>query len=444
MSQNPYLSGNFAPVEDELSAVDLPVTGKLPPGLCGRLLRIGPNPVSPDPKSHHWFLGTGMVHGLRLRDGRAEWYRSRYVRDDRVVAARGWPPVPGPRGKLQMGEGVVNTNVISHAGKLLALVEAGNLPVELDAELETVGRTDLEGTLPGGLSAHPHLDPDTGELYAAAYSPLWQFIQYIVIGTDGRVRRTVDVPVPGQPMVHDCMITRSYFILLDLPVILDLDVMEAGFALPYKWHPEYGARIGLLPREGTADEVTWHEVEPCYVFHPMNAYENEQGHVILDVVRHDSMFSKDMNGPGDGVASLVRWEVNPDRTRVTEQCLDDVNQEFPRIDDRLTGKPYRYGYTVAMGDNLTPGGIRKYDLRSGSVSLHTEGGHRMFMEPVFVPRTPDAGEDDGWILAFVYDRDTDRSDVVVIEAGDLAAGPVATVHLPRRVPFGFHGNWVAD
>jgi|GEM_PF-4077956 len=133
MSQNPYLSGNFAPVEDELSAVDLPVTGELPPGLCGRLLRIGPNPVSPDPKSHHWFLGTGMVHGLRLRDGRAEWYRSRYVRDDRVVAARGWPPVPGPRGKLQMGEGVVNTNVISHAGKILALVEAGNLPVELDA-----------------------------------------------------------------------------------------------------------------------------------------------------------------------------------------------------------------------------------------------------------------------------------------------------------------------
>ena len=444
MSQNPYLCGNFAPVEEELSAVDLPVTGELPPGLCGRLLRIGPNPVDPDPRSHHWFLGTGMVHGLRLRDSRAEWYHSRYVRDDRVVAARGWPPVPGPRGRLQMGEGVVNTNVIAHAGRILALVEAGNLPMELDDALESVARTDLEGTLPGGLSAHPHLDPDTGELHAAAYSPLWPFIEYVVIGTDGRVRRTVDVPVPGQPMVHDCMITRSYFILLDLPVILDLDVLEAGFALPYKWHPEYGARIGLLPREGAADEVRWHEVEPCYVFHPMNAYEDDRGRVVLDVIRHGTMFSTDMNGPGDGVASLVRWTIEPGRTRVSEQCLDDLNQEFPRIDDRLTGKPYRYGYTVAMGDAMAPGGIRKHDLANGSVTLHEEGGHRVFMEPVFVPRSPDAGEDDGWILAYVYDRSTDRSDVVVIEAGDFAAAPVATVHLPRRVPFGFHGNWVAD
>ena len=231
MSSNPYLEGNFAPVEDELTAFDLEVTGELPRELNGRFLRIGPNPIEADPKMHHWFLGSGMAHGLRLRDGKAEWFRSRYVRDDKVVAARDWPPVPGPVGALQLGEGIANTNIMSHEGKTLALVEAGNLPVELDYELETVARCDFDGTLPGGLSAHPHLDPDTGELHSAVYSPLWNHIQYVVVGKDNRVRKTVDVPVPGQPMVHDCMITKNYFILLDLPVILDMEVAEAGYGL---------------------------------------------------------------------------------------------------------------------------------------------------------------------------------------------------------------------
>ncbi len=444
MNANPYLSGNFAPLDDEISADDLAVTGEIPRELNGRLLRIGPNPIDPDPATHHWFLGSGMVHGLRLREGRAEWFRSRYVRDDRVVAAKNWPPVAGPRGSLQLGEGVANTNIMAHAGKLLALVEAGNLPVELDKDLETVGRTDLGGTLPGGLSAHPHLDAETGELHAAAYSPLWQHIQYVVVGTNGRVRKTVDVPVPGQPMVHDCMITKNYFIVLDLPVILDEAAAVAGYPLPYKWHPEYGARVGLLPREGTAEQVTWHEVEPCYVFHPMNGYEDEQGRVVLDVVRHGKMFDADMRGPGDGISTLDRWTIDPEQTRVHEQRLDDSPQEFPRLDERLTGKPYRYGYTADLPEFNVMGGIRKYDLQAGTSEVHSEGDDRIFLEPVFVPRSADAGEDDGWVMAYVYDRCENRSDVVIIEAQDFAAGPVATVHLPGRVPYGFHGNWVAD
>lgn len=444
MSQNPYLSGNFAPLDDELTAFDLPVTGEIPRELNGRLLRIGPNPIDPDPEVHHWFLGSGMVHGLRLREGRAEWFRSRYVRDDRVVAAKHWPPVAGPVGALQLGEGVSNTNVIEHAGRILTLVEAGNLPVEIDFELETVGRTDFGGTLPGGLSAHPHRDPDTGELHAAAYSPLWHHVQYVVIDAGGRVRKTVDVPLPGQPMIHDCMITRNYFIVLDLPVILDVAVAEAGFAFPYKWHPEYGARVGLLPREGTADQVTWHEVEPCYVFHPMNAYEDEQGRVVLDVVRHAKMFDQDMRGPGDGVSTLDRWTIERDKTAVHERRLDDSPQEFPRLDERLTGKPYRYGYTADLPEFNAMGGIKKYDFEQGTFEIHGEGPSRIFLEPVFVPRSADAAEDDGWIMAYVYDKETDSSDVVIIEARDFAAAPVAVVHLPTRVPYGFHGNWVAD
>ncbi|MGH0032656.1 MAG: carotenoid oxygenase family protein [Myxococcota bacterium] len=444
MSENPYLSGNFAPVEEEITATDLKVTGEIPRELEGRLLRIGPNPVDPDPKSHHWFIGNGMVHGVRLRGGKACWYRNRWVRDDEVVAAKGWPPVEGPVREDQIGSGVANTNVIGHAGKTLAIVEAGNLPVELSYDLETIRRTDFEGTLPGGLSAHPHMDPDTGELHAAVYSPAWEFIQYVVVGTDGRVRKTVDVPVPGRPMVHDCMITKNYFILLDLPVILDPEVAEAGFSLPYKWHPEYGARVGLLPRDGGADEVTWHDVEPCYVFHPMNGYEDPDGRVVLDVVRHPAMFATDMQGPNEGRATLDRWLIDPTGGPVKEDRLDEHGQEFPRLDERLTSKPYRFGYTTGLGDDVSLGGIKKHDLKNGSAELHNEGEHRAFLEPVFVPRSADAGEDEGWVMAYVYDRQTDKSDVVIIEAQDFTAKPVATIHLPQRVPFGFHGNWVAD
>ncbi|MEZ5504330.1 MAG: carotenoid oxygenase family protein [Halioglobus sp.] len=341
-----------------------------------------------------------------------------------------------------MGVGAANTNILWHGGQRLALVEGGSLPVLLDDALETVARTDLEGTLPGGLSAHPHLDADTGELHAAVYSPLWQHIQHAVIGPQGKVIRTVDVPVPGQPMVHDLYDPRNYFILLDLPVVLDTDAAIQGASLPYRWHPEYGARVGLLPRQGGAAEVTWHEVDPCYVFHPMNGYEDVSGRVVLDVVRHPQMFASDFLGPNEGATTLDRWVIDPGKTRVHESRLDEQGQEFPRIAERLTGKPYRYGYSVALGPGFMSGGLIKHDLQERRKQTYDEGAARMFMEPVFVPRHGQPGEDDGWLMAYVYDAQTDGSDVVILEAADLQTGPVATIHLPRRVPFGFHGNWV--
>jgi carotenoid cleavage dioxygenase-like enzyme len=444
LSENKFLTGNFAPVKEELTSFDLAVTGVIPKQLEGRLLRIGPNPIAPDPKNHHWFLGNGMVHGLRLRDGKALWYRNRYVVDDQVAEVKGLPAVEGPERQDLLGSGVANTNVIHHAGQTLAIVEAGNLPVELNYELETIRRTDFGGTLPAGLSAHPHLDPDTGELHTAVYSPMWQAIQYVVVGVDGRVRKTVDVPVPGSPMVHDCMITKNYFVLLDLPVILDPEVIEAGFSLPYKWHPEYGARVGLLPREGTAEDVTWHEVDPCYVFHPMNGFEDSDGRVVLDVIRHTEMFASDMQGPSDGTSTLDRWLIDPKGGPVKESRLDDQGQEFPRIDERRTGKPYRFGYTAGLGDNVSLGGLKKHDFKNGTASLHQAGEDRVFFEPVFVPESSEAGEDEGWIMAYAYDKATNKSDVVIIHAQDFSASPVATIHLPQRVPFGFHGNWVPD
>jgi carotenoid cleavage dioxygenase len=444
MPENSYLTGNFAPVAEELTAFDLPVTGTIPPELCGRFLRIGPNPVStPDVTRHHWFVGNGMVHGVRLRDRRAEWYRNRFVRDDQVTEAKGWPPVKGPR-HGDVADGVVNTNVIGLGDRTFALVEAGSFPVELDYELETIARCDFDGTLPGAFTAHPKRDPETGEFHAMAYFWGWDYVQYVVVGRDGRVRKTVDVPVPEKPMLHDCAITEHYVVIFDLPVVFDAQMAMDGYPLPYRWKGDHSARVGLLPREGSGSDVCWSEVEPCWVFHPLNAYEDPEGRIVLDVVRHPKMFDTNLFGPNEGLPTLDRWIVDGKRGRVQEERLNDRGQEFPRLDERLVGKPHRYGYTAAIGKAFSPGPLLKHDLRGGSVEVHDQGASRMFMEPVFVPRSADAAEDDGWVLAYVYDAASDRSDVVVLHAQAFAGDPVATIHLPKRVPFGFHGNWVAD
>jgi len=442
MSANPYLSGNFGPVTDEVTAFDLRVTGTIPHELRGRLLRNGPNPVVvPDPAKYHWFTGNGMVHGLRLRDGRAEWYRNRFVRDDEVAAARGLPLAPGPR--HGMGSGVANTNVISHAGRTFAIVEAGGLPVELSDELETIRYSDFEGTLPGSFTAHPKRDPDTGELHAVVYYWAWDYLQYVVVGTDGRVRRTVNVPVPGKPMVHDCAITENYVVLFDLPCTFDVDVAMQG-AFPYVWNADYGARVGLLAREGDASQVRWFEVPLCYVFHPMNAHETADGQVVMDVCRHPKMFDRDRLGPNEGRPTLDRWVLDPSSGKVSTECLDDRGHEFPRHDERRLGKAIRFGYTAGLADHLGVGPIYKHDLAKRSSELRLEGKGRAYLEPVFVPRTPTSDEDDGWLLAYVYDAPTNGGEVQILHAQDFTGSPVATIHLPQRVPFGFHGNWVPD
>jgi carotenoid cleavage dioxygenase len=442
---NPYLSGNFGPVATETTATDLAVTGSIPADLDGRLARIGPNPVGVvDPVTHHWFVGTGMVHGVRLRDGRAEWYRSRFVRDDAVSATMGWPTTPGPR--HGMGSGVANTNVIAHAGRTFAIVEAGGLPVELTDGLETVAMCDFDGTLPGSFTAHPKRDPVTGELHAVVYYWEWDHVQYVVVGTDGRVRRTVDIPVDGKPMVHDCAITSRYVLVFDMPCRFSLDAAMTGAPLPYRWDPDGQARVGLLPREGAADQIIWCELDaPCYVYHPLNAYDAPDGTVVMDAVVHPSTFATDVRGPNEGSTTLQRWILDPSAGRVRQTVLSDRSQEFPRHDERLVGRAHRFGYTTEFAGG--PGGLRlgnvlRHDLVRGSTDVYEVGSGRAAMEPVFVPRHDGAAEDDGWVMVYVHDGGRDACDVEILAAQDLAAGPVATVHLPVRVPFGFHGNWM--
>lgn len=440
--RNQYLEGNFAPVTEEVTAFDLPVEGRIPEELTGRLLRIGPNPVLPeDPATYHWFTGTGMVHGVRLRDGRAEWYRNRFVTDPNVAAALGREPLAGPVHAFDFSP---NTNVIGVGDKTFAIVEAGPVPVELSYELESVARSDFGGTLPGGFTAHPKVDPATGDLHAVAYYWEWPHLQYVHVGADGHVKRTVEVPVPGRPMVHDCAITENFVVLFDFPVTFSLDAVVAGSRLPYAWDPSYGARVGLLPRQGGADDVRWFDVELCYVFHPLNAHELPDGDVVIDVVRHPEMFSTDRLGPNEGLPTLDRWTLDIAAGKVREERIDDRGQEFPRHDERRIGKPIRYGYTACFDSGVEHGPLLKHDLMAGTTEVHDYGRGRATLEAVFVPRSDDAAEDDGWVLSYVYDANDDRTDVVILHAQDFTGDPVATVSLPQRVPFGFHGNWVPD
>jgi carotenoid cleavage dioxygenase len=217
--------------------------------------------------------------------------------------------------------------------------------------------------------------------------------------------------------------------------------MQGNTNLPYRWDPSYPARVGVMPRAGGAADVRWFDVEPCYVFHPLNAYDDGDS-IVLDVVRHPKMFDTELRGPNEGPTSLDRWTVDLADGKIRETRFDDHPQEFPRIDDRLVGRPHRYGYAMqTSGTGGTVGdSMLKHDLRRGHTVARRLGAHQFAGEFVFVPSSPQAPEDDGVLMGFVYDATTDRSDLTILDAASLET--IAVVHLPVRVPFGFHGNWV--
>ncbi len=442
---NPYLHGNFAPVQAERSDDhELPVTGILPPDLEGRLLRNGPNPVvvPPDESAYHWFAGDGMVHAITLGDGKALGYRCRMVRTRALAAKAETEPPSGPVEPL---DGPANTHVIRHAGRTLALVESG-FPHLLSDDLSRAKVYDFDGSLGSPMTAHPKVDPDSGELVffgADVFGP--PYLRYHVADASGRLVRTEEIETPRATMVHDVAVTATRVAFLDLPVVFDLELAAQGRSLPFRWMPEAGARIGVLARDGSGADVVWVDVEPCYAFHVVNAFDDGD-EVVVDLLRYDRAFD---TGPGEAISGslpvLTRWSVDPVARRVREERLDDRPVELPRIDDASAGLPYRYAYCAGLGDLATEpafGGIVKYDLARGESVCWEPGARRAAGEPVFVRAAGGRTEDEGWVLTVVYDAARDASDLVVLDATAMGGPPVATVHLPVRVPFGFHGSWV--
>jgi carotenoid cleavage dioxygenase len=278
----------------------------------------------------------------------------------------------------------------------------------------------------------------------------------VVVDASGKVCRATNIAVTDGPMMHDFALTERFVVLFDLPTTFSVDALSAGRRLPYAWNPDHPARIGLLPRDGGADAVRWIEVEPCWLFHTVNAYDDGD-RVVVDLCRYDRSYDvQRLDGPG--ALALERWIVDPAGGKVVRQRLNDRAEEFPRVDPRVVGRPYRYAYSAVIGevnratvsldgafaDDAFGNTLLKHDLAAGTVEQHVFGGDATVGEAVFVPSAPDAAEDDGHVMTFVHNPERGAADLVILAAGDFAGGPVATVHLPRRIPLGFHGSWIAD
>lgn len=455
----PALSGVFAPVADEHDDVDLPVEGELPEGLSGTYLRNGPNPLYPPLGSYTYPLdGDGMIHGLHLGGGRAR-YRNRIVwtpqlRAERAAGRALWaglmtPYLPGPDVSGVPAEladdfkPLPDINVVRHGGRLLALAEVDS-PIELTPQLDTVGPCTFGGVIPG-MCAHPKVDPATGEMVLFRYNVVAPYLTWAVVGPDGQVTvppQVIDLDVAH--MVHDFVITEHHLVLFIGPLAFDLDAMLGG-GDPLRWQPARGMRIAVVPRDPARPPV-WVTTEAFWVWHFANAYERTApaGHTEI-VVDHTSWSAPGLGtAPGTPVTGAIsRSVIDLDAGTFRRDDYDDRGAEFSRIDDLLTGRAHRWFVATRRGEGMGIGEqntVVQVDTWTGATT-EWSSGDAVFGEVVFVP-APGGAPEEGWYATFRTDRRTLASDFVLLRADDVAAGPVARIPLPHRVPNGLHGTWL--
>jgi carotenoid cleavage dioxygenase len=427
--------GNLAPVFEEVTAFDLPVEGAIPPELNGLYARNGANPR--EGHSGHWFMGDGMLHGVSLKDGHAEWYRNRWVRAPRFNGAPRRPGVPDIRAST------ANTNVIAHAGKIMALVENA-LPMTVTRELDTIGFHDYGGKLDTPFTAHPKICPATGELHFFGYGFAPPFLTYHAVDASGTLMHSLPIPTRAPTMVHDFAMTSGHIIFMDLPVVFDMKAAQRG-TMPFAWSESYGARLGILKRGAGIESLRWVEIEPCYVFHVANAFEEADGTIVIDVAWYNELWRGGPSATSFDKALLKRWRIPPGAARAQEQQLDDRSIEFPRVNDDRAGLHHDIVYAVDSGEGSLASdeasSLRKYNLKTGKSAEHV---FRNGVSSEFVHIMPEgsSGEDDGWLIGFVYDRARNASDLMILDAQRIESKPVARIGLPARVPQGFHGNWM--
>jgi carotenoid cleavage dioxygenase len=454
---NPYLTGNFAPLATEDDFAALPISGKLPPELRGTLYRNGPNPqFPPRDDNYHWFLGDGMLHAFQIADGKVS-YRNRFIRTPKwqvehaagkaLFGSWGNPATTDPSVLVHEG-GVANTNVLWHAGRLLALEEAHE-PFAVDpVSLAPQGYVDYAGAAKR-FTAHPKIDPETGEMiffgYSAGEMPLSAGMVYGVVDAKGSVTKRESFEAPFASMVHDFMVTRNHVLFPILPLTLSMERAMNGLP-PVAWEPEKGAHVGVMARKDGVAKLRWFTTDANYVFHVMNAWE-DGNRIMADVMEYPNapLFpNADGSAGAPAAAILRRWtfDLAGNSNTIKRETLDDWAGEFPRIDDRRAGLSYRHGWFAARSNQAPEvryDAIAHFDHTTGRRTAHVLAPGDMTSEPVFVERS--AAEGDGWLLAVVYRGSENRSDLVVLDALNVEAGPIATAALPRRVPFGFHGNW---
>nr|AYK03324.1 carotenoid cleavage dioxygenases 1 [Camellia sinensis] len=486
-----YLAGNFGPVHDETPPCkDLTIQGYLPECLNGEFVRVGPNPKFTPVAGYHWFDGDGMIHGLRIKDGNAT-YVSRYVRTSRLKQEEFFGGskfmkigdlkgffgllmvnMQMLRAKLKVldvsyGTGTGNTALIYHHGKLLALSEADKpyaLKVLEDGDLQTLGMLDYDKRLAHSFTAHPKVDPFTGEMFTFGYSHTPPYITYRVISKDGFMHDPVPITIPEPIMMHDFAITENYAIFMDLPLFFKPKEMVKENKLIFTFDATKKACFGVLPRYAK-DEllIKWFELPNCFIFHNANAWE-EGDEVVLITCRLENPDLDMVNGPVKEKLEnfgneLYEMRFNMKTGLASQRKLSAPAVDFPRVNESYTGRKQRFVYATTLDSIAKVTGIIKFDLHAEPESGKTKfevggniqgifdlGPHRFGSEAIFVPRDPGvtSEEDDGYLIFFVHDEVTGKSAVNVIDAKPMSADPVAVVELPHRVPYGFHALFVTE
>lgn len=451
----------------DVEPTTLALRGRLPAGLRGALYRNGPaRHAFGGVRYRHPFDGDGLVQRYDLTDAGVA-HRGRFVRTEKFVAearagrllreAFGTHP-PG----MEATSGpdalnVANTNVLQRAGALYALWEGGSA-IALDARtLETLGPKAWSPELAGmPFSAHPRVEPD-GSLWNFGVSSHAGKLTVYRVASDGRLLGSATLDVPQVAMVHDFAVTERHLVFLLPPLVFDVERARAGatFLASHVWRPELGLRVLLLPKDDLA-RAQWLELPAGMVFHLGNAWE-EAG---SGVIRLDCMRAADAWHATEGLLGIMagRYEqrerarstlitLDPRRGRATQEVLPHV-AEFPRVDPRVVGRAYRRVFSAARvgTGGARPGydAVMRLDMRSGAVDRYVYGDHVMVEEHVFVPRAAGRGrEGDGWLVGTALDLQRRATLLSVFDARRLADGPVAQASMPRVMPLGLHGTFVA-
>ncbi len=457
---NPYLHGVYAPTTREVSASGLEVTGRLPHDLHGLYVRNGPNPVHAPPHRHHWFDGDAWLAAIRFERGEASfqsrWVHTKAFEMEREAGHAIWPGVLGPYDfTLPIGpiKDTANTDITWFRGRLLALWYDAGTPYAVDPlTLDTLGPEDFDGQLDQRLSAHSKPDERTGELLFFNYSHFEPWLGFGVIDAAGRMVHRTRVELPGPRLPHDIGFTERYVILHDLPFFHDVELLRDKGKRIATFREDMPSRFGVLPRDADGSEVRWFEAQAGYVLHVINAWE-EGDEIVMDGFTSTNPLPRP--DPEDGSlkamlaylrleASMHRWRFNLGTGETREHPLDDTNAEFPIINNTRAGLPTRYSWSqvIPPARTLTFSGLMKFDSVTGRRQLFDYGPGVYGSEAAFAPRPGAVDEDDGYVTTFVTDTADWSSWCLVFDARDIAAGPLARVRIPQRLPAGFHATWV--
>jgi len=462
-----FLKGYYEPLTAECTAPDLVIEGEIPRELNGTFYRNGPNPQLPPANEYHFFTGDGMIHAFTFDDGRVS-HMNRWARTERFKIEQreqrslfsGMNPLLTPPEFLDFvlhdKEGVANTSVVYHGGRLL-LLEEGHMPFEMDpVTLESHGAWNFYGKLNTTMSAHPKVDPQSGDLLFHAYMATGPFTDDMAlyrVNSDGFMVESHVFKAPYSAMVHDFVVTENYILFPVMPITGDMGRAMEGKP-PFAWEPDVATQVGVMPRNGTPEDIRWVEGDACYVFHFMNGHDRD-GVITMEACHFDSPplfpMADGTPTPPNIHPSIARWtiDMNADSPRAKMEYLADHGAEFPVIDQRFATREYTHGWYTSTDRSIPAhipdsdavyNAIVHFNVRTGAADTYAfEAGY--VSEPMFVPRDSGAAEGEGWVLSCVYDIPSNTSALCVFDALNVAAGPIGKAKVSHRVPVCFHGTW---